>query len=100
MDVVSGEDGMTMVIRISGGPSAHILPPMMIFTNADPSYLIRGVKDDVEGVCYRTGPKGRLDKKLFREYLNEPRAQTAYRLGCHKAVFLDNCSGHLTEDEC
>ncbi|KAE9161312.1 hypothetical protein PF002_g31668 [Phytophthora fragariae] len=67
-DVVLGGEGMTMVVRISGGPSGYIHPPMMIFTNANRSYPIRGVSDDVEGVCYRTGPKGWMDKCLFREF--------------------------------
>lgn len=99
-DVVSGGEGMTMVVRISGGPSAHIHPPMMIFTNADRSYPVRGVADTVPGVCYRTGPKGWMDRRTFREYLKERRAQQPDRLGRKKTIFLDNCSGHLSEDEC
>eukprot|EP00644_Phytophthora_capsici_P005978 jgi/Phyca11/98043/e_gw1.2.1094.1 len=70
---------------------------MMIFTNADRSYPIRGVKDNVEGVCYRTGPKGWMDKRLFREYLKEPRAQKPDRLGRKKTIFLDNCSTNATD---
>jgi len=52
-------------------------------------------------VCvYRMGPKGWMDKRLFREYVCEPRAQRPDRLGRKKHIFLDNCSGHLDEDEC
>ncbi|GMF64501.1 unnamed protein product [Phytophthora lilii] len=40
-DVVSGGEGMIMVVRISGGPSVHIMPPMMIFTDAICTYPIR-----------------------------------------------------------
>jgi len=57
-DVVSGGDGMTMVVRISGGPSAHLLPPMMIFLNDARSYPIRGVSNDVDGVCLSHGTEG------------------------------------------
>jgi hypothetical protein len=57
-DVVSGGDGMTMVVRISGGPSAHLLPPMMIFSNDARSYPIRGVSNDVDGVCLSHGTEG------------------------------------------
>ncbi|KAE9142817.1 hypothetical protein PF001_g12367 [Phytophthora fragariae] len=41
-----------------------------------------------------------MDKRLFREYLREPRAQRPDRLGRKKHIVLDNCSGHLDEDEC
>jgi len=99
-DVVSGGEGMTMVVRISGGSGARILPPMMIFTNATRSYPIRGVPDNIDGVCYRSGPKGWMDKRVFREYLTERRAQRPDRLGRVKTIFLDNCSGHLSELEC
>ncbi|POM81398.1 Hypothetical protein PHPALM_633 [Phytophthora palmivora] len=48
----------------------------MIFMNAEGKHPIRGVKDNVPGVCYGTKPRGRK-----------------------KTVFLDNCSGHLEADE-
>ncbi|KAE8880253.1 hypothetical protein PF003_g35736 [Phytophthora fragariae] len=99
-DVVSGGEGITMVVRISGGASGYIHPPMMISTNANRSYPIRGVADDVNGVCYRTGPKGWMDKRLFREYLQERRALAADSCGRQIVIFLDNFSGHLDESEC
>ncbi|RLN69414.1 hypothetical protein BBJ28_00022260 [Nothophytophthora sp. Chile5] len=99
-DVVSGGEGMTMVVRISGGPAARIMPPMMIFTNMSRSYPIRGVPDDVVGVTYRSGPKGWMDQRIFREYLQERRVQRPDRLGRTKTIFLDNCSGHMSENEC
>nr|KAE8934151.1 hypothetical protein PF009_g15863 [Phytophthora fragariae] len=98
-DVVSGGEGITMVVRISGGPSGHIHPPMMIFANPNRSHPVAGVAD-VEGVCYRSGPKGWMDKRIFREYLCERKAQAPDRLGRKKTIFLDNCSGHLSEEEC
>ncbi|RLN91689.1 hypothetical protein BBJ28_00026100 [Nothophytophthora sp. Chile5] len=41
-----------------------------------------------------------MDKRVFREYLTERRAQRPDRLGRVKTIFLDNCSGHLSELEC
>ncbi|DAZ98996.1 TPA: hypothetical protein N0F65_011251 [Lagenidium giganteum] len=79
---------------------SHIMPPMMIFTNAKSSYEIRNVPDDVPGVCYRTGPNGWMTQRVFREYLTEKRAMRRDPLGREKAIFLDNCSGHLDESEC
>lgn len=99
-DVVSGGEGMTMVVRISGGASGRIHPPMMIFQNAPSSYPIRGVPDKTPGVCYRTGPKGWMSKRVFRQYLGERRAMCADPRGREKRIYLDNCSSHLDEDEC
>ncbi|ETP14177.1 hypothetical protein F441_10859 [Phytophthora nicotianae CJ01A1] len=75
-DVVSGGNGMTWSCESAVG------------------------QDDVEGVCYRTGPKGWMDKRLFCEYGKAPRAQKPDRLGRKKTMFLDNCSSHLKEDKC
>ena len=57
-EVVSSGDSMTMVVRISGGRRAIIESPMLIFTNANGSYPIRAIPDNIPGVSYRTGPKG------------------------------------------
>lgn len=51
-DVVSGGDGMTMVVRLSGGRDAQIDPPFMVFTNRNRSCPIKGVPDTVPGVAY------------------------------------------------
>ncbi|RAW43028.1 hypothetical protein PC110_g743 [Phytophthora cactorum] len=56
-DVVSGGEGMTLVLKIRGGPSARIDPAMMIFQNQNRSYPIQNVPDDVPSVTYRSGPK-------------------------------------------
>lgn len=41
-----------------------------------------------------------MTKRVFREYLKEKRAMNSDRLGREKVIFLDNCSGHLHEEEC
>ena len=60
-DVVSGGEGMTMVVRLSGGRDARIELPFMVFTNKNRNYPIRGVPDNVASGAYRTGPKGWMD---------------------------------------
>lgn len=40
LDVVSGGEGMTLVIKIRGDASAHMEPPMVIFQNKNLSYPI------------------------------------------------------------
>ena len=92
--VVSGGDSMTMVIRISGGRRSMIEAPMLIFTNPNNSYPIRGLNDNIPGVCYRTGPKGWMDQTLFSDYFVEPRAFQSDIYGCSKFIWVDNCTGH------
>lgn len=48
-DVVSGTTGMTMIVQVIGGKSTKIGVPMMIFSNIDCSYPIRGVSDNFAG---------------------------------------------------
>ena len=71
-EVVSGGESMTMVIRISGGRRSMIEAPMLIFTNSSSNYPIRGLEDNIPGVCYRTGPKGWMDQALFAEFFADP----------------------------
>ncbi|KAL2643484.1 hypothetical protein R1flu_011071 [Riccia fluitans] len=56
-DVISGGVGMTMVVKITGGPNAKIGVPFMIFKNKDETHPIRRVPDDRTDVCYRTTKK-------------------------------------------
>ena len=51
-EVVSSGDSMTIVVRISRGRRSMIEAPMLIFTNANDSYPIRGLEDNIPGVCY------------------------------------------------
>ena len=65
-EVVSDEDSMRMVIRISGGQRLMIEVSMLIFTNSNGNYLICGLDDNIPGVCYRDWTQ-RLDgpKSLY-----------------------------------
>ncbi|TYZ66490.1 hypothetical protein PybrP1_001065 [[Pythium] brassicae (nom. inval.)] len=49
-DVVSCGEKMTMVLRLSSGASARISPHMVVFSNQDSSYPIRGIPGDIPGV--------------------------------------------------
>lgn len=98
-DVVSGGDPMTMMVRISGGVNAMIHPPMIIFKNGNRSYPIRGIPDNVPGVCYRSSPKGWMDSTVWKEWLSEPRAIRNMDGENSRALFVDNCSSHGCNDD-
>ena len=91
-DVLSGDEGITMMVRISGGVQARIQPPMLVFQNTDASYPIRGVEENVPGVCYRSGTKGWMDNRVFQAWLSEPRAIKKGTFGRKRRLYVDNCS--------
>ena len=70
-DVVSGSEGMTIMVRISGGREAVIENAFLVFRNKYRSYAIQGVADDKYGVSYRSDPKGCMDRTVFSRYIGE-----------------------------
>lgn len=98
-DVVSGDDGMTMMLLLGGCPAAHMGMPFIVFKNGNSSYPIRGVADDVPGVCYRSQAKGWMDRVKFAEWLGEKRLFEKLPNGQTRVLYVDNAGGHaLTED--
>lgn len=95
-DVTSGDEGITMMVHVSGGRFGKVEFPMLIFRNSGRSYPIRNVPDDVPGVCYRSQPKGWMDNELFSCWLSERRCVQADGLGRTRVIYVDNCSGHAT----
>ena len=93
-DVTSGGEGMTMMVRISGGKDAKLENPFMVLKNQNSSYPIRGVPENVAGVSYRTGPKGWIDKRFMKEWIRERRAISPLSVGRKRILFMDNCGGH------
>lgn len=88
------EESITVIVRITGGRRAQIQTPMLVFTNVNHNYPIEGVPDDVAGACYRTAPKGWIDKEVFAQYFDEPRAYQADPLCRLKHVWVDSCNGN------
>lgn len=94
-DVVSGGIGMTMVVRITGGPLARIEVPMIIFQNDNCSYPIRGLEDAVPGVAYRTARKGFMTSVVWKQWLSEPIVQSTRNQGNRtRVIWCDNYGGH------
>ena len=94
VDVVSSDDSMTMVVRIFGGCQSLIEASMLIFTNGNSRYPIRGFNDNIPGISYRIGPKGWMDQALFPEYFTEPRAFQPDLHRYTKVIWVDNYSSH------
>lgn len=62
-DVVSGGEGITLVLTLRSGSRAGIKVSMLIFQNTNRSYPIIGLSDKMPGVPYRT--KGRDGSSNF-----------------------------------
>lgn len=98
-DVVSGDEGMTLLVTLRGGPNAGLEPSFIIFKNVSRSYPIRGVDDNVPGITYRSSPKAWMDACLFREWLDEPRIFKPLSSGRTRLLYVDNCSAHKVSPE-
>lgn len=60
----------------------------------DRKYLMRGLSDNVLGVAYRTGPKGRIDHVKIPMYFNERRIIRSLTDARKRILYLDNCGEH------
>lgn len=63
------------------------------FSKKDCSYPIRGVEDNIPGVCFRTGPNGWIDGRFMKLWVREPRARPPIPSEKKRVLFMDNCSG-------
>jgi len=93
-DIVSAGEGMTLVLRLTGGPNAKIQAPFFIFKNALGSHPIGGTPDNIPGVSYRSQRAGWMDGTRFIQYLKEPRAIDLRDDLQQRMLFIDNASGH------
>lgn len=98
-DIVSGEDGMTMMLLLGGCPAAEMGLTLLVFKNGKYSYPIRGVPHDVPGVCYRSQPKGLMDRRVFAEWLGEGRIFKPFPDERKRVIYVYNAGGHARNDE-
>ena len=72
LDVASGRDCFTVCMRISGGQNVRIEKPLVILQNPNRNYLISGILDNVDGITYRSSPKGWMTAQMFVNYFTDP----------------------------
>lgn len=72
-DVLSGNEGMTMIVLLGCGTNFFLCSRMIIFQNKNSSFPIRDLFNNVPGTFYRTGPKAWMDLQVFVEWMMEPR---------------------------
>lgn len=97
-DVVSGGEGFPMVFRLSGGEYSLIQPPILVFANKNRNYPIRGTPDNVDGVSYRSGQKGRMETSLIPQWITEPRVIGPLSGSRRQVLYVENWSGHAKTD--
>lgn len=86
-DVVSRDEPMSMMVRITGGKNAYIEPPFLISKNSSGSYPILGVPDNVPGVSYRSTPKRSMDSTMWVQFISERRSIPVYS-GSKNRIFF------------
>lgn len=65
VDVVSGEEGMTMVVSFYDGRDSREKIAFKTFNIQEQVCRIRGIPNTTESVAYRTGPKGWMDSTVL-----------------------------------
>lgn len=93
-ELASVTEGFTLALLLRGGSEARIESGIAIFKNTNCSYPIRGVQDNVQNVCYRSGPKAWMDKRVFLELLKEKKCISKDVLERMQSVFTDNANSH------
>lgn len=68
-DVVSGNEGIKMMVRLAWKKNARLETPILVFKILNCAYPIQGVADEFPGVFYRSGIKKRMDGLVFVERL-------------------------------
>ncbi|KAL0250909.1 hypothetical protein GEMRC1_000123 [Eukaryota sp. GEM-RC1] len=76
-----------------------VADPFLIFINKNCSYPISGVPTNMEGVSYRSASNGFMTRKVFFEWLGEPKAFQSDVYGRRKVVFCDNVASHNESEE-
>lgn len=92
-DVVSGDEGMVMMVLLGGSLRLHLRVPMTLFQKRAGSYQFRGFPDDVPEPCYRTGPKEWMNRRVLLELL---KAKLVFHTlpGGKNPVLTDMFHGH------
>lgn len=93
-ELSNGRQSFTVCMRISGGPNGKIETPFVIFQNNLSSYPILGVPDNIDGVKYRSNPKGYMNQQLFTHYFGNPRVITALPNNRTRQIWIDKCTIH------
>jgi len=92
--VSSGRESFSICMRISGGPEGKIETPLVIFQNALSSYPIGGVPDNIDGVTYRSNPKGYMRQPLFAQYFANTRIINPLPSEGIRKIWIDNPRVH------
>jgi hypothetical protein len=92
---VSGTEGFSLIVTISGGQQAKIMHGMIIFKNEKSSYEISGVPDNVKGISYRSAPKGFMNQFIMAKYLLHSRLWG--HDAAHVVIWCDNYGSHLKQ---
>lgn len=88
-EIIEGARPMTMLVRVSGGKDAKVGAPVMIFQDAERTYPIPGVADDVPDVCYRTSPTGWVDTAVLASCFGEGSGISSLPDGRKRVIFME-----------
>lgn len=96
---MSRVEGFKMFVRLSGGRDFLIEAHFMVIRNKDRHYPILSLPDDVNGVSYRTGPRGWMDTRIISRWILEERVMRPLPHDLRRVFYMDNWNGHITTED-
>lgn len=97
-NVLSGGEGMTTVVRLSGDRDLRIETASMVYQNYDRNYLTKGVSDMIDSVFYRTRLKGWMSSTVTPLWFKKRPAFCSLPRNRQRVLFVDSCNGHVSTD--
>ena len=98
-DLASARYCFTVCMRLSGGPQGKIEKPLVIFQNPSSKYPIAGIPDNIQGITYRSSPKGWMSSQLFHEYFSNEQVIAPLDGGRARKLWIDSCRVHNNTPE-
>lgn len=93
-DVVSRNEGMTMMVMLGSRSQEGMQILFMIFQNKDCYTQIKELRNTILGFCYRTKARGCIDSRVFEERLTRKYIMPLLPHSKRRALLVDNASGH------
>ncbi len=86
-------------MRISAGEHGKIEKQLVIFQNPNGNYPIAGIPENIEGITYRSSPKGWMTSQMFINYFSDSNNIQPLGNNRTRTLWIDSCRIHNESDD-
>ena len=94
LDVASRRDCFIVYMRILKWWGCTFEKTFAIFQNSNGNYSISGIPDNIDGMTYRSYPKGRMTSRMFVNYFSDPNNIQPPDNNKTQTVWIDSFRAH------